>query len=352
MESKDYSTPLTRALGFSAPIIVAPMGGGPTTPELVAASCNAGALGTVAAAYLRPDQIERDIAKTRTLTDRPFAVNLFTPMPRVDLSPAEIEAAVAATRPYRQELGLPDPVIAPPYHPDFEEQFATILRLKPRVFSFVFGLIEPRHIEQCKRQGIYAIGTATTRDEALQLERAGVDAIIVQGVEAGAHRGIFSPTADDPGIGTLELTRAVSATVRVPVIAAGGLMNGQEIANVLKAGAQAAVLGTAFLLCKEAGTSKPYRRALAEQKNTPTQLTRAFSGRFARGIENRFMREQTRALPFPVQNTLTRDIRNRATELDRPEYLSLWAGTGFANIREMPAADLIAHLIAELRSCP
>jgi nitronate monooxygenase len=224
------------------------------------------------------------------------------------------------------------------------------------MFSFIFGLLGRHYLEACRKEKILTMGTATTLDEALALEASGVDAVVIQGTEAGAHHGIFSTQADDPGITALELTRACSAKLKIPVVAAGGLMTGGDIEQVLKAGAQAAMLGTAFLLCPETGTSRPYRQALRDGaiRKARTRMTRAFSGRLARGIENEFLLEMDKKtssiLPFPAQNAFTRDIRNQASKLGRPEFLSLWAGAGLPKIREMGAGDLIRALAQELGS--
>jgi nitronate monooxygenase len=335
--------------GLKAPIVAAPLGGGPTTPELVAAVCNAGGFGTLAAAYLEPAKIREALSRTASLTKKPFAVNLFTPMPVLNLKAVEIDRARAVLSDIRAELGIPEPELKAPFHPDFSAQFEAVMEGKPSAFTFVFGMLDEMYLRECRARGIYTIGTATTVSEALELEAAGVDAVIAQGAESGGHRGIFSPVAEDPGASTLELTAQTSKKLKIPVIAAGGIMTGAEIAQVLTAGAQAAMLGTAFLLCPEAGTGRAYRAAL--KKGGTTKLTRAFSGRLARGIENRFMREipLEATLPFPAQNAFTRDIRMRAATLDKPEFLSLWAGAGLGKIREMPAGRLVETLIEEMK---
>lgn len=326
------------------------MGGGPTTVELVSASCEAGALGSLAGAYLSPSQIDDAVAEIRSKTQRPFAINLFAPLPSVEISNAKLAHAIESMRKIRGELGLPEPALKPPFHPNFDGQFESVLRARPKVFTFIFGRLEKSYLQECQRLGIYTIGTATRLDEALELRESGVDAVIAQGVEAGGHRAIFDPASEDPRIGALDLTRILSGSLKIPVITAGGLMTGADIGKALKAGAQAAMLGTAFLLCPEAGTTKPYRAALV--RRAPTQLTRAFSGRLARGIENRFMREigpkLSAILPFPAQNAFTRDIRARAAALNDPEYLSLWAGTGLSKMRSMPAGELVRSLFQEL----
>ncbi|HUP56682.1 MAG TPA: nitronate monooxygenase [Bdellovibrionota bacterium] len=343
------STPLCRTLGIDWPIILGPLGGGPSTPELVAEVSNAGAFGFLGAAYMPPDDLERALVRLRSLTSRPFGVNLFVPAADPALSQAQIDAALAATCPYRAELGLADPVVRPPFHERFDAQFVKILEARPRVFSFTFGLLDRALLEECRSRGIQTMGTATTLEEAQALEASGVDAVVAQGAEAGGHRGLFSPDQEDLLIGTLELTRAASSRLRIPVIAAGGIMNGKDIAAVLAQGAQAAQLGTAFLLCPEAGTSAPYREALKSGRET--RLTRAFSGRWARGLPNRFMTEmeshRESLLPYPAQNSFTREIRKEAARAGRSEFLSLWAGEGVSRIREMKARELVETLKKE-----
>lgn len=348
-------TALSRRLSLGLPLIVAPMAGGPTTPELVAASCEAGALGSLGGAYLSPAQLRAEIARVREMTARPFAVNLFTKVPSIELEADQIAAARAATRAYRDELGLPEPNLAPPFHPNVEEQLDAVLDAQPAVMSFVFGLLDRRHIDACRARGVLTMGTATTLPEGLALEASGVDAVVAQGVEAGGHRGLFDPGAEDPGIGTLALTRALAAELSIPVVAAGGIMDGRGIAAALALGAQAAQMGTAFLLCDEAGTSEPYRRALKDARGAAdarTELTRAFSGRWARGLKNRFLTEMKRdpgaVLPFPAQNAFTRDLRQKSAQAGSSELLSLWAGEGVRQIRPSgSAAQLIEALETE-----
>jgi nitronate monooxygenase len=354
-------TELSRRLSLGLPLIVAPMAGGPTTPKLVAASCEAGALGSLGAAYLSPTQIRKEVELIRGMTARSFAINLFTKAPTIELEAEQIAAARAATRAYRDELGLPDPDLAPPFHPEFERQLDAVLEARPAVFSFVFGLLDRRHTDACRARGILTMGTATTLSEGLALEESGVDAVVAQGVEAGGHRGIFDPGAEDPDIGILALTRSLAAKLSIPVVAAGGIMDGRGIAAALALGAQAAQMGTAFLLCDEAGTSEPYRRALEGARSggdtrgvghARTELTRAFSGRWARGIPNRFLNEMKRhgpaILPFPAQNAFTRDLRQKSAQAGSSELLSLWAGEGVGQIRpSISAAQLIDTLEME-----
>lgn len=351
MEIANIRTDLMARLGLQGPVIQAPMAGGATTPELVAAVSNTGALGSLGGAYLEPAELERVTRRIKLLTQRPFAINLFAPLPEPRLNKAQVQAALDATQNYRQELGIPDPALTPPFMPDFEKQFSVVLREKPAVFSFTFGLLDRGLLQECRKREILTIGTATTLEEGLALQEIGVDAVVAQGAEAGAHRGTFSSEQEDRLIGIVALIRILVSRLRIPVIAAGGIMDGRGIAAVLTLGAQAAQLGTAFLACDESGISQAYRNALLDPKPKVTRLTRAFSGRWARGLENRFMLEmaskEKAILPFPAQNTFTQDIRKKATQLGLSDYLSLWAGQGVALIRSMKAETLVKTLFKE-----
>jgi len=350
MTSGDLITRLKIAL----PIVQAPMAGGPTTPELVAAVSAAGGLGSIGAGYLTHAQIAASAAAIRARSDCPFALNLFVG----GFGTATEQEVLAAQRmlaPIRRELGLAE-YGEPPSRlaEDLEAQIEAVLAAAPAVFSFTFGVPDAAVLERCRALGILTVGTATTVEEALELERAGVDAVCAQGGEAGGHRGTFLGAMDDALIGTMALVPQIVDRVRVPVIASGGIMDGRGIAAALALGAQAAQLGTAFLLCPEAGTSAPYRAALKDAALTSTtRVTRAFSGRHARGIVNRFMREidahGAELPPYPVQNALTREIRQAAAKAGRTEFLSLWAGQAAPMARELPAGELVRALGDELR---
>jgi nitronate monooxygenase len=327
------------------------MAGGATTPELVVAVSNAGALGSLGGAYLNPNELETAVRQIKTLTQRPFGVNLFAPSVEPVLNENQIQAAIAATKGYRRELGISDPALRPPFSPNFEEQFSVVLKERPAVFSFTFGRLDQRFLEECRKRGILTFGTATTLEDALALQETGVDAVVAQGAEAGAHRGTFSPEKEDPLIGLAALIPTLVSRLRIPVIAAGGIMNGRGIAAALTLGAQAVQLGTAFLACDESGISETYRNALLDPKRRVTRLTRAFTGRWARGLENRFIVEmaakENAILPFPAQNAFTQDIRKKAAQLGLPDYLSLWAGQGVGLIRAMKAGALVETLFKE-----
>lgn len=343
---------IANRFSLKIPLIVAPMAGGPTTPELVAASCEAGALGALAAPYLKPQDIEFATAKVRSLTQKPFAINLFAPTPEITLTPEQKQKALDSTRRFRQELGLKDPSLSPPYCENFREQMDTVLKLKPDVFIYSLGFVPEEFIRACHQENIYVIGTATTLGEAQILKKHGVDAITLQGQEAGGHRSIANPLDPEPDVSTFDLLVQCRQSLQLPLIAAGGLMSGADIAKALDLGADAAQLGTAFLLCPEAGTSAIYRQELKKAHGNTTRLTRAYSGRLARGISNRFMREMDNhpeaILPFPAQNVFTRDLRKASAEKGIPDFASLWAGSEVHRIQELPAQKLIAQLTQEM----
>jgi nitronate monooxygenase len=342
---------LLRRLGVELPIIQAPMGGGPSTPALVAAVSNAGALGSLGAPYLTPEQILNAVRQVRTLTDKPFAVNLFAGAYQTEnaIDPAPMLTLLGEAH---AALGLPPPVL-PVLPPDpFAAQLAVVLEARPPIFSFTFGIPKPQEIARLRAHDIAIVGTATTVEEARLLEAAGVDGILAQGAEAGAHRGTFSGRFEDAMIPTLELVRGVSRAVALPVIASGGLMDGAVIKAALEAGATAAALGTAFLACPESGASRAYKQAVLGALTDTTVITRAFSGRPARGLANAFiarLRDQEAAiLPYPLQNALTRAMRAAAAERGDSGFLSLWAGTGVVRARALPAGELVKVLASEL----
>lgn len=346
---------LFERLGMTAPIIQAPMAGGGDTPELAAAVSNAGGIGFVGAAYLAPDRIRAVGERIRHLTPRRFGINLFAPSPYPQVEPERLQGAIDRLRPYYDELGIPSPAAPAPPSYTFEDQLEAVLDSGAAVFSFTFGSLEPELIGRIRSRGILAIGTATTVDEALALESAGVDAIVAQGSEAGGHRGTFGKSGfEDAMIGTIALVPQVADAVSVPVIASGGIMDGRGIAAALVLGAIGAQLGTAFLTSEEAGIPECYKAAILAAREDGTRITRAFSGRPARGIVNRFLEEMNASdgapvLPFPVQNALTRPLRNEARGRGEAGLLSLWAGQGIRMARRLPAGELVAALKAETK---
>lgn len=343
---------LMQRLALNHPIIQAPMAGGGDTPELVAAVCEAGALGCVGATYLAPSQIGEVSRIVRSRTSRPFGVNLFAPLP----APKDVNEphlAVECVASFYAELGLPLPTVPALQSLPFDEQFAMVLESGASAFSFTFGILPPNAIEATKARGMFLMGTATTVNEAIALQQAGVDAVVAQGSEAGGHRGTFIGDFEQAMVGTMALVPQIVDAVKIPVVASGGIMDGRGIAAALALGASAVQMGTAFLTCDEAGVPKAYKEELLRAGEHETRLTRAFSGRLARGIVNRFMTEVDQPgashtiLPFPLQNTLTRPLRNAAAKQDRAEYLSLWAGQGIRMARRQSGGALVAELAIE-----
>jgi nitronate monooxygenase len=336
------STRVTELLRVEHPIIQAGMAGGATTPELVAAVSEAGGLGTLGAAYMSPDAIRDAVAEVRSLTGRPFAVNLFVPEP-FDPSlydPREVNAPLAR---YREELGIEVPEEVGDFVQPFEDQLAVVLEEKVPVFSFTFGVPEEAQISALKKAGIVLVGTATTVREGLVLEERGVDAMVGQGSEAGGHRGTFIGDFESAMVGTMALVPQLADSLSVPVIAAGGIMDGRGLAAALVLGAEGVQMGTAFLPCSESGIHPKYKEAVLAAKSEETSLTRAFSGKPARGIRNRFIEEmEEQEVPaYPVQNAYTKDIRAAAAKENRIEFLSLWAGQAAGLGRAVPAAEIV-----------
>jgi nitronate monooxygenase len=359
---------LLSRLGVAHPIIQAPMAGA-DTPALAAAVSNAGGLGSLGAAYLTPDEIRDAIAEVRRRTDKPFNVNLFaggfTAGPSAVATPSDPAAggAVAGTGPvppilailrrHHAALGLPEPVLPTTAVDPFPAQLDAVLAARVPVFSFTFGIPPAADLARLREQGAAILGTATTVEEARRLAAAGVDAVVAQGSEAGAHRGTFAAPFERALIATMALVpQVVDAVAGLPVIASGGIMDGRGIVAARALGAAAAQMGTAFLACDEAAIPEAYKALLSSSPEDATAVTRAFSGRPARGLVNAFMRDVESAgegalLPFPLQNIATRAMRAAARLAGDTDRLSLWAGQGLRLVRRLPAAELVRRLVAE-----
>jgi nitronate monooxygenase len=323
------------------PIVQAPMAGGPSTPELAAAVSGAGGLGFLAAGYALPEALRADVERVRALTDAVFGVNLFV------LAETEVDdEAVAA---YATRLGVP-PGDARFDDDAFDAKVALVLEARPAVVSTTFGLPSRDVVDRLHEHGIAVWITVTEPDEARAARGAGADALVVQGVEAGGHRGTFVDADGRGEIGLLALLRLVAAATDIPLVAAGGIADGAGIAAVLAAGARAAQIGTGFMRAPEAGTSPLHRAALAS--GTPTALTRAFTGRRARGIVNRFMREHGAHAPaaFPHVQFLTAPLRAAARAADDAEGVNLFAGQAHLLATEAPAAELVRRWSDEARA--
>jgi nitronate monooxygenase len=346
------SNEFLKRLNIDHPIIQGPLGGGPSTPELAAAVSNAGGLGSLGAAYSTPDQIASDVQRIKSLTNKPFQVNLFAggwdANANADAQPMlEILAEIHHT------LSLPPPAQPLPKPDPFPGQLEVVLAAQPAIFSFTFGIPNPDAMARLKQRGILTLGTATTIAEARLLAEAGVDAVVAQGAQSGAHRGTFAGQFESCMVPTLELVRGITAVLDIPVIAAGGLMDGRDISAAIAAGASAAALGTAFLVSTESAAPQGHKEAILNADQDTTVLTRAFSGRPARGLPNKFiqtlMGRENAILPYPLQNAFTRAMRTAAAQQGNSDFLSLWAGQGLTRARSMPAAALVNALVAEMQ---
>jgi nitronate monooxygenase len=323
------ATPFSSRLGLRLPLIVAPMAGGPTTPELVAAGSTAGALGSFGHAYTQPDDMRKQAAFVRAKTDRPFGINLFVSGQPAPVDAAAQRGALEAVAAYYRELGLPAPEpVRAPYAPDLAAQLAAVEEIRPRVFTMHLGALAPERLQRLRQKGIIVGGSATCVAEAKQLEELGVDFVIAQGGEAGGHRGTYLRDPYEALTGTFALVRLVVRAVRLPVVAAGGIMDGAGIAAVLALGAQAAQLGTAFIPCPESGAPQVHKDELLKRQEDETRITEKFSGKPARGLANRFMTEMERApqLVFPAQNKVTGALRQASGKAGRPDFVAMWAG--------------------------
>ncbi|MFH8972597.1 nitronate monooxygenase [Streptomyces sp. NPDC017890] len=351
---------------FPYPIVQAPMAGGVSVPQLAAAVCEAGGLGFLAAGYKTADGMYQEIKQLRGLTNRPFGVNLFMPQPETPgASTGSTGAANAApfnasavgvyahqlageAAWYETELGDPECGRDDGY----DTKIAVLLDNPVPVVSFHFGVPSRDVVDSLHRVGTFALAAATTPEEARAVERSGADAVIAQGVEAGGHQGTHRdhPETGGAGTGLLSLVAQVREAVSLPIVAAGGIMRGGQIAAVLAAGASAAQLGTAFLATPESGAHALHKQALTNPLFVRTELTRAFSGRPARGLVNRFLREHGPYAPaaYPEVHHLTAPLRKAAAKAGDAQGMALWAGQGHRMARELPAGRLVEVLAAEL----
>ncbi len=347
------NTALLDLLSIDHPIIQAPMAGA-TTPELAAAVSNAGGLGSLGCALMAPDRAGEEVAKTMMATNRSINVNFFVH------TPPEQDAQKNATlkelvQPYFDELGLGEmPAVEPTHFPFDDVMMDMVLELRPKVVSFHFGLPAEHMVRGLKDAGIVILSSATTVREAVILADGGVDAVIAQGWEAGGHRGTFASSMEAARVGTMALVPQIVDAVSVPVIAAGGIADGRGIAAAFALGAAGAQPGTAFLTTEEASTPSVYRKALLEANDEDTRLTRAFSGRPARGLSNRYIEEMAahdEVLPdFPMLNTVTAPLRKASTDAGAPDFVALWSGQAMSLNRTLPAAELMEKLVSETRA--
>ena len=332
------------------PVIQAPMAGGINNPKLASEVSNAGGVGSFGFSYSTPQKISEDLAATRALTNGPLNANFFVFSP-VDLPTQAIqEKALEALKnlPIEGEFLLSIPQA--PFYPDLEEQLKPVWGHCPEILTFHFGIPPPSIIARAHSLRIAVGMTATSLNEAKAVEKAGADFIVAQGIEAGGHRGIFNPDETDEKLTAFALTRQLVRGCSIPIVAAGAIMNGADIANALRSGAVAAQLGTAFLCCDESGATPAHKEYLLTHHSRGSTFTRGFSGRPARGINNEFIRlmERKMILPFPIQNALTASLRQWGVKTNNGEYQSLWAGQDYARTRNYSAKNLMLALKEEL----
>lgn len=347
------STAFTRILEVDLPIVLGPMGGASST-ELVATVSEAGGLGSYGAYGLSGERILEIVHDIRERTDRPFALNLWIPYNGDDeYLPDEEEFArcLAPLVGWFEELGVPLPARPERLLPSHREQVEAVLEARPAAFSFVFGAPGPDILDRARSLGVTTMGTASTVEEAVFLESAGIDVVVASGLEAGGHRVSFLRPAEESLVGNLALIPQVADAVGIPVVAAGGIVDGRGLAAVMTLGADAVQLGTAFLATDESAASGPHREKLWSEEAGTTVLTRAFSGRLGRSIPNGLSRAVDAGdlpiAPFPLQGWLLGKLKTAAIERGRTDLFSLWAGQSASLLRHHDARELIAALVTE-----
>jgi nitronate monooxygenase len=331
----------------SVPIVQAPMAGGPSTPALAVAVCEAGAVGFLAAGYKRAEAVRSDIAAVRAGTAAPFGVNVFVPTP-APTDPETLRDYLARLAPEAERHGVE--LGEPRYDDDdWEAKLELVCDERVPVVSFTFGCPAAEIVERLHSHGAAVWVTVTRVEEAIEAERAGADALVVQGTEAGGHRGSFVDDDDAAGSGLLALLRVVTAAVPLPLIASGGIADGAGLAAVICAGAVMGQIGTALMLAPEAGTSPAQRAILIDR--VPTRLTRAFSGRLARGMVNRFLLEHSDSAPvaYPEIHHVTSPLRAAARKRDDADAFNLWAGQAHELAQAQPAGDIVRQMYADAR---
>lgn len=347
-------TAFTECFGIEIPIVQAPMAGGPTTPELVVAVSEAGGLGSLAGGYLSPGELAKQIDAVRAKTNKPFAVNLFVPQALHASAGADAQVMWDALKSVRDTLGVSAAVL-PTWSVDdhFAEKVEVVLDQRVPIVSFTFGLPDAEVIRRFKEEGRLLVCSATSVAEARLLEANGMDAIVAQGSEAGGHRGAFLEDGGRSLIGTTALIPQVVDAVNVPVLAAGGVMDGRGLAAVLALGAAGAQMGTAFLRASESGAHTLLQQALLEREETETVVTRALTGKYARGFRTTFIDQleagETPIPDYPIQHALTSPLRKAAAAAMDASFMSLWAGQGHRMAASQGAGDLVVRFAREAK---
>ena len=349
-----YNTKITELLGIDYPVMQGPFGGNLSSVELLAKVSNAGGLGGYGAYTLSPQEIIDVNNKIKSATNKPYNINLWvSDSDAVDgtVSDEQFEAAKKIFKPYFDEANISLPDKPAPFKSRFENQVQVILDIRPAVFSFVFGIPSADILEQCNKLGIKTAGAATTPDEAIALETAGVNMIIASGFEAGGHRPSFLAPAEQSTTGTFVLLQLIKQKVKIPVIAAGGIANGRGIAAALTLGADAAQIGTAFLACDESGALPVHREMLLSDASNYTMLSRAYTGRLGRGIATKLAKDlagnEKQFLPFPLQTTFMSFLRKAAIDQKKWNMILFWSGQIAPILKHTNASALMKSLIEE-----
>lgn len=327
-------------------IVQAPMAGNFITPGFVAKVCEAGGVGSIGAGYMAPETLRTHIREVKKMTTKRFAVNLFIPTP-VEFNQKKIADSQALLKKYHEELHLEKNPEVQWDENLFEKQFQVVVEEKVPIFSFAFGYLEKEKMQTLKSQGVFIIGTATSLEEGIFLEKQGCDAIAAQGSEAGGHRGSFLE-GKFPLHKIWDLLPELKKHLKIPILAAGGIIDSAGVQKALQLGASGVQVGTAFLVCKESEATDSYKKKLLTSSVGSTALTKTFSGRWARGIKNRFTEELKpfeNDLPdYPLQNSLTQLLRKKAQEVNNPDFQSLWAGEGVGRLKEQTIGELLQEL--------
>ncbi|HEV3414955.1 MAG TPA: nitronate monooxygenase [Puia sp.] len=349
-----YQTKASEILGIQYPILQGPFGGKLSSVDLVSTVSNAGGLGGYGAYTLSPQEIIEIDQQIKAATNKPYNINLWvsdTDVIDSTVSAGQLKKAQEVFKPYFEELGIELPGKPAPFNSRFGNQVEAVLHQKPPVFSFVFGVPSADILEQCHRLGIVAIGAATTPDEAIALESAGVDMIIASGFEAGGHRPSFLAPAETSATGTFVLLQLIKEKVRTPVIAAGGIANGKGVAAALALGADAVQIGTAFLATDESNASAIHKKMLFSGAAKYTTLSRAFTGRLGRGISSRIAKDLIHKhdsfLPFPLQKEFIAPLSKAAMEQEKWDMILFWSGQVAPVIRHTKAAELMRSVVGE-----
>ncbi|ADV82844.1 NAD(P)H-dependent flavin oxidoreductase [Terriglobus saanensis] len=345
-------TRAAQLLGIKFPILQAPFGGFPSQP-LTATVSNLGGLGSLGAVMLGGSAIQEAVGELHTLTDAPFAINLWvsnSDLATTQINAETIEQRIRAFAQYYAELGIEPPLTVEAKVQKFETQVRAVIDARTPILSFIYGIPPLEILEECRKQEIKTIGTATTSEEAIALEQAGLDLIVASGFEGGGHRASFLRPAAESLMGGLSLIPQVVDAVQIPVIAAGGISDGRGLVAAMVLGAEAVQVGTAFLICAGSGANKTYRAALQSEAGRHTQLTDAFTGRLSRGIQNSLMdrlgESSTPPLPFPLQHALIQTLTGPASAQAKADWMTIWAGQSAALCQYSEAGKVMAEMIA------